>query len=79
MSPSTDASAARNVQNVFPLVTHSIDPGAAEEEDTQDDFHMALDTDDEDDVIAEENEHQLREGEAALNQILGEVAERKAT
>jgi hypothetical protein len=37
-----------------------------------------LDTDDEDVVGAEENEHQHREGEASLRRLVEEDAERKA-
>jgi hypothetical protein len=59
MSSSADASASRHVQSLFPATTHSPDPNAAEEEETQDGSHPALGTDDEDNVGAEENEHQL--------------------
>jgi hypothetical protein len=52
------------MQSVFLAAAHSIVPNAAE---------------DEDDVGAEENEHQLREGEAALRRLVGEVVEMKAT
>jgi hypothetical protein len=41
------------VQTVFPVATRSIDLDAAKEENTQDDFHPALNNDDEDDVGAE--------------------------
>jgi hypothetical protein len=78
MSPFADASSPRHVQSIFPAATHAIDHDAAKEQDTQDDFHPALDTDDEDVVGAEENEHQLREGGASLRRLVEEDVERKA-
>jgi hypothetical protein len=57
-SPSVDASAARILSSNITQATHHIDPDALEEEDPQDQLHLALDSDEEEDGA---DEHPLHE------------------
>jgi hypothetical protein len=76
-SPSIDASAARIIASNITQATHSTNADALEEEDPQDQPHMALDSDEEEKDGADE--HPLREAEEYLRRLVGDVVENMIT
>ena len=75
-SPSENASAARIIASNITQATHSTDPDALEEEDPQDQPHLALDSDEEEDGA---DEHPLREAEEYLRRLVGDTVEKMTT
>jgi hypothetical protein len=66
--PSANASAARPVTCTFTTTTHTTDHGVVEEQDPQDQPHLALDnTDDEEEGP---DEHLLCEAEATIRRLV---------
>jgi hypothetical protein len=76
-SPSADASAARIIASNITQATHSTDPDALEEEDPQDQPHLALDSDEEEEDGADDDP--LREAEEYRRRLVGDIVEKMAS
>jgi hypothetical protein len=77
-SPSANnASAARIIASSITQATHSTDPDALEEEDPQDQPHMALDSDEEEEDGADKRP--LREAKEYLRRLVADIVEKMTT